>query len=67
MDPITNTIYTHNQYNYDNQLDDEEGNIEDNDGEQSEIEDEQESNQADDIFADDLVCAIKLYYFTCIL
>ena len=50
---MTNTVYTRPHYEYYNRLDDD-GSVADNDGDQSEVEDEQASKEAD-IFADDLV------------
>ena len=61
VDPITNIVYTHNQYNSHDPLDQQdEGDMEDNDGELSDVEEEQGSKEADDLFADDLVRCQRL-------
>ena len=41
--------------------------MEDNDGEQSELEDGQESKEADDIFADDLVTCYNIHSIICMI
>ena len=57
MNPITNKVYTHDQYSPQVQADSSEINEEDEgeDLEENDIDDEQASKETDDLFADDMV------------
>ena len=63
MNPITNKVYTQDQYSPQAEVDSEENNEEDEaeDLEENEVDEEEAVKETDDLFADDMV-----RYYTCI-